>query len=115
MALNDFETERVEKTVATYVQKHRPPVDVRELVDLSFRVSGQSVELFEVRPRWDNREEKVEEPIAKARYVKSRQRWSVYWMRADSKWHKYPPRPEVRTLEAFLKLVEEDKHGCFYG
>jgi hypothetical protein len=36
-------------------------------------------------------------------------------LRADLKWHKYPPKPEVPTIEAFLALVEEDEYACFYG
>ena len=115
MALNDIERKRVENLVAAYVSEHRPPAHIRDKVDLSFRFSDQSVELFEIRPRGDDHTKKLEEPIAKAKYVKSRNRWLVYWMRADLKWHKYPPHPEVRTIEAFLKLVEEDEHCCFYG
>ena len=115
MALNDVERKRVENAVAEYVTKHRPPAHIRDQVDLSFRLTDQSVELFEIRPRWDDHTKKIEESIAKARYLKSRKRWLFYWKRADLKWHKYPPQPEVRTIEAFLALVEEDKHACFYG
>ena len=115
MALNDIERKRVENTVAAFVEKHRPPAHIRDQVDLAFRFVGQSVELFEIRPRWDSRTETVEEPVAKARYLKSRGEWLVYWQRADLKWHKYGPKPEVRTLEAFLALVEEDEYACFFG
>jgi len=37
------------------------------------------------------------------------------WQRADLKWHKYGPAPEVSTVQAFLALVDEDKYGCFFG
>lgn len=36
-------------------------------------------------------------------------------MRADLKWHSYPPAPVVGTVEKFLSLVAEDKHACFFG
>jgi hypothetical protein len=44
MVLNDIETKRIEKTLAAYVERRRPPVYIRDQVDLSFRVAGQSVE-----------------------------------------------------------------------
>ena len=115
MALNDIERKRVENTVAAFVEKHRPPAHIRDQVDLAFRFVGQSVEIFEIRPCGDNLTEKIEEPVAKARYLKSRDQWLVYWQRADLKWHKYEPKPEVGTLEAFLALVEEDEYACFFG
>jgi len=43
----------------------------------------------------------VEEPIAKARYVKIRDVWKIYWMRADCKWHSYPPAPKWRPSRSF--------------
>lgn len=39
----------------------------------------------------------------------------VCWLRADLKWHRYAPVPEVGTLEEFLAVVEEDEYGCFWG
>lgn len=113
--MNDIERKRIENAVAALVTKRRPPAHVRDEVDLSFRFDGRSVEIFEVRQRFDDPAQKVEASVAKARYVKSRDRWLVYWKRADLKWHKYDPAPEVRTIDAFLKLVDEDAYACFFG
>ena len=115
MAFNDLEKNRVEKEVAAFVEKRRPPRHMRDEVDLGFRFDGTTVELFEVRARWDTPNEKIEERVAKARYVQSRDAWLVYWQRADLKWHRYDAQPEVKTLEAFLALVDEDAYGCFFG
>ena len=113
--MNDIERKRIEKAVAAFVAKRRPPVHLRDQVDLSFRFNGPSVEIFEIRPRWDEPAERVEEAVGKARYLKSRNVWLVYWQRADSKWHKYEPVPEVSTIDAFLRLVDEDEYACFFG
>ena len=113
--MNDIESKRVERTVAAFVAKRRPPVHIRDEVDLGFRFDGRYIEIFEVRRRWDNPTERIEEAVAKARYLKSRDEWLVYWQRADLKWHKYGPMPEVRTVEAFLQLVDMDEYGCFFG
>jgi hypothetical protein len=113
--MDDLERKRVENAVAAFVARRRPPAHLRDQVDLSFRFDARTVEIFEIRPRWDNPAQKIEEAIAKARYVKSRGRWLVYWQRANLKWHKYDPLPEVRTIDAFLKLVDEDACACFFG
>ena len=84
-------------------------------VDLSFRVKGQSVEIFEIRPMWNDSNKTIEESVAKATYVKSRNIWKIFWQRADLKWHSYKPEPEVKTLEEFLEVVERDEYCCFFG
>ena len=115
MALNDIERKRAEKTVQTFVEKHRPPPHIRPELDLGFRVSGQSVELFEVRPVWDRPQEKREHPVAKATFVRRQAIWKIYWRRAVLKWHRYEPLPEVANLDNFLAEVAKDEYGCFRG
>jgi hypothetical protein len=115
MAFGGFEKKRVEKILGRYVEKNRPPADIRNKVDLSFRITGQSVEIFEIRPLWNNPEKKTEEPVAKATYVKSRNLWKVYWQRANLKWHRYDPAPEVARIEDFIKIIERDEYACFFG
>jgi hypothetical protein len=115
MALSEFETKKIEKEVAAFVEKRRPPPHIRPELDLGFRVKNQSVEIFEIRPLWDNPEERIEEPVAKATYVKTQRVWKVYWQRADLKWHRYDPDPEVDTLSEFLGLVDRDEYACFFG
>lgn len=116
MALSEFEYKRAEKLAGTFAERHRPPAHVRAKLDFSFRIEGQSIVLFEVRPRWRGEPgETMENPCAKATYVKTRGVWRIYWMRQDLKWHAYPPCPETRDLESFLQLVDEDAHHCFFG
>ncbi len=115
MALSEFETKKIEKEVSAFVEKRRPPPYIRPELDLGFRVRNQSVEIFEIRPLWNNLEERIEEPVAKATYVKTQQVWKVYWQRADLKWHRYDPDPEVDTLSEFLVLVDRDEYACFFG
>lgn len=113
--MNDIEKKRVENAVAAFVAKRRPPEHLRDKVDLAFRFDGRYVEIFEIRPRWDKPAEKIEEAVARARYFKSRDEWVVYWQRADMKWHKYIPDAEVKTIQALLRVVDEDEYGCFFG
>lgn len=115
MALSEFETKKCEKLVGEFVEKRRPPAHIRNELDLGFRVKDQSVEIFEIRPMWKNPEQKMEEPVAKTTYVKTQKIWKVYWQRADLKWHRYDPNPEVSSLEEFLEIVDRDEYACFFG
>lgn len=115
MAISEFEIKRCEKELEKFMEAKRPPVHIRDKVDLRYRITGQSVEIFETRPRFGKPDEKMEEAVAKTTFVKTQNVWKVYWMRQDLKWHSYPPAPEVRYFEEFLDLVREDAHGCFFG
>jgi hypothetical protein len=115
MAISEFERRRVEKLASEYVEKHRPPVHIRSELDIGYRISDQSLELFEIRPRWDNPSEILEHSFAKTTYIKKSKTWKIYWMRQDLKWHGYEPAPEVTSLEEFLSIVSEDAFACFHG
>ena len=115
MAFSEFEIKRYERIVGEFLDRRRPPVHLRDKVDIGFRIERQSVEIYEIRSRWHDPKEKYESSVAKATYVKSRDLWKVYWMRADMKWHGYDTGSVVRTLEEFLEVVAEDSHGCFWG
>lgn len=115
MAFSDFEQKRYAKVVGAYVETRRPPVHIRGELDIGFRVVGQSIEIFETRPVWQSPDESVENPIIKATYVKRRDVWRIFWQRADLRWHRYDPEPEVHRLEDVLDVAERDPHGCFYG
>ena len=95
--------------------KHRPPLHLRDQVREGQRIEGQEIELFLVRPLFSDPAQHIEQSIAKTRYVKARDVWQVFWKRADLKWHRYPPQLEVKSLAAFLKLVDADPNGCFWG
>jgi len=115
MAFSEFELKMVEKAVKGFIEKRRPPPHIRKELDLGYRLKNQSVEIFEIRPCWDNPKEIVEIPIAKATYMKSQGVWKIYWQRADSKWHGYEPQPEAKNIEEFLSVVGSDEYACFFG
>jgi len=115
MAISEFELKRCEKKLEQFLEENRPPAHIRAEVDLAYRISGQSIEIFEIRPGFRDTSKVTEISVAKTTYVKSQKVWKVYWMRQDLKWHSYPPAPQVRHLEEFLTLVKEDANACFFG
>ncbi len=115
MAISEFEVKRCEREVEKFLDVRRPPVHIRNEFDLGYRIESQSVELFEIRPEWQNPEKKIETPFAKATYIKKEKLWKVYWLRQDLKWHSYTPAPSVKYFEEFLSIVNEDANACFFG
>ncbi len=116
MAFSELEKKRLETLAAAFVERHRPPPRLRAEMDFGFRLSGRSIELFEIRLRWQGAPgETTETPVAKATYVIAQKHWKVYWQRADLKWHSYPGAPTVSSAEKFFAIVSEDKHACFFG
>jgi len=114
MAFTISELDIIKKEVDNFIFKRRPPENVRNQVDLNYKIDKQSIVIFEIRKMF-RQEEMVDIPIAKATYVLKEKKWKIYWQRADLKWHSYEPQKEVKTLKAFLKVVDDDKFGCFWG
>ena len=115
MALSEIELKHCEKALAQFLRRRRPPINIRDQLDISYKVAGHSVEIFEIRPDWRDRTKKMEAPVAKATYVRTKNQWKVFWIRRDLKWHAYEPNPEVKSLEAFLNVVDRDEYCCFFG
>lgn len=115
MAIETLHTLEIIEALENFLDRKRPGEELRNKVDLGYKIEKQSVVIYEVRPRWDNPPEMIESPFAKATFVLSRQLWKVYWRRSDNKWHTYTPEPEVDSIKDFTSLVEEDEYYCFWG
>lgn len=115
MAFTRLERQHVRQAMEEFLKRRRPPEEIRGQLDIGYRISDQSIEIFEIRPAWREPGTTLEESVARTTYVRSRDVWKVYWMRRDLRWHPYDPDREVTTLEAFLRIVERDDLGAFWG
>jgi hypothetical protein len=115
MAIDTIQTLEVIEVMENFLSSNRPPEDIRHELDLGYKIDGQSIVVFEIRPQWNKPEVILEFPVAKTTFIKSKNIWKVFWKRSNLKWDGYPPKPTVKNLQAFTKLVEEDKHHCFFG
>ena len=115
MAIDALQTLDIIEAMENFIARKRPPEHIRLKLDIGYKIEQQSVIIFEIRPQWNKPEVIREHPVAKTTFVKTKNHWKVFWVRADLKWHAYPPAPTVKTISAFTKLVEEDKHHCFWG
>jgi hypothetical protein len=115
MTLDIIKTAEVIEVLENYIDEIRPPENVRSKLDIAYKIDNQSVIICEIRPLYNNPEVKIEEYIAKATWVKAKGYWKIFWERADLKWHSYAPHPTAHNILEFVEVVEEDKHGCFWG
>jgi Protein of unknown function (DUF3024) len=115
MAISTLQTLEIIEAMENFLDEKRPPEHLREQVDLMYKIEGQSVLIYEVRPVWNKPGEFGEYGVAKATYVNSNDEWKVYWLRSNQKWYPYTPHEYVSTLKEFADIVLEDKHHCFFG
>ena len=115
MALTPEQVTGITSALEDFMARRRPPVELRDRLDHGWRIEAQSVLIFSTRSLSFQPGTRIEEPIAKATFVSTTHRWKIFWMRADGKWHGYPALPEALLFEEFLREVDEDPKGCFWG
>ena len=115
MALSEIEIKRCEKALAVFMERRRPPPAIRSQLDMVYKMSGHSVEIFEVQPHWQDHSKTMKTPVARVTFVRTKNHWKVFWMRHDLKWHGYPPKVQVASFEASLGVVDRDEHCCCFG
>lgn len=116
MAFTEDELKQCEPIIASFIEEQRPREEIRSQVDLDYAIDidDQSIEIFEIRLH-PFKNEKGKIPIAKTKWVRRQRVWKIYWQRADMKWHKYDPVPQVETLGEFMEELQEDPRACFWG
>ena len=115
MAIDTLQTLEVIEAMENFIARKRPPEHIRAKLDLGYKIEDQSMLVFEIRPQWDKPKVFREYPVAKTTFVKTKNHWEVFWMRADLNWDRSTPKPIVTTIKEFCELVEEDQYHCFFG
>lgn len=115
MAVTNLQVLDIIEVMEAFLERQRPPEHMRPKLDIGYKIEGQSIIIHEIRPLYNDASEIIYPEVAKTTFVKVKNHWKVFWFRADLKWHAYGPKPTVKTLKEFLKLVEEDKYACFWG
>jgi hypothetical protein len=115
MAIPEPEMRACLKAAGEFIEKIRPPLDIREDLDYRADIKGSELVIASVRPSFQDKRRKTEGPVAKAKWIGAEKVWRLYWMRADLKWHSYEPLPEARSIDVLLNEVRRDPHGCFFG
>jgi hypothetical protein len=114
MAFSELELKRIEQTVGEFCRK-RSLAHLRDKLRLEYSVKGHEVVIVERRPRWDNPIEWIESPVAKLKFIRSANKWRLYWQRADLKWHEYPGLSSSDRISDLVREIDADPLACFFG
>jgi hypothetical protein len=114
MTFTELELRRIDKTVGELCRRLSPPQYGKEL-RLVYEVAGHDVSIWEERSPWHGQGAWTHQGIAKFCYLRSRQTWTLYSMRADLKWHVFEPAAPTNDLDALVAIVAENRSGAFFG
>jgi len=115
MPLNDIERAQVQATVGAMVERQQPPPEIQDQLRIEMEIDGHRVRVWTVRPQYMNPTETVRSAVAQFTYVRTRDAWTLHWMRADGKWHRWRPEESTGPLADLVRIVEEDRAGAFWG
>jgi hypothetical protein len=115
METENIETAEVIAAMKNFLTEMRPPEEDRDESDIAYKIEGQSIIIFEIRPQWNKPEIIGEHPFAMATYIKAENIWKVFYMNENSNWEVYKQKIAVNSIKEFTKLVEDDKYQYFFG
>lgn len=94
----------------------RVPVHLQDELRVEVDVDRLSITVLECRAPWaDWMTEWTRRPVARFRYTKSHNEWTLYCYRGSGKVERFPlaePTPHIETL---LEIVDDDPTGIFWG
>jgi hypothetical protein len=114
MPLSDFTKKLIETELTEYCER-RIPIDVRDQVKLTHKIAGYKVNLVETRPYHRDPSIWTETPIAQFRLDRDTNKWSLYWMDRNSRWHLYDLIKPSADFDDMLKALDNDETGIFWG
>jgi hypothetical protein len=115
VAFNDAELKLIDATVGELC-RNSSPLEHRDELRCVYDIEGHAASVFEERPPWDGSPgDWTRAGVARFRYFRSRGEWTLYWMRADLRWHVFDAAPPTSNLAALVAIVEENRYGAFWG
>lgn len=93
------------------------PEHVRDEIRIELDVTDRAITVLECRPPWhpDYGPEWTRFPIARLRYTKSRDEWSLYWRDRHLKFHEYDLAEPSHDVQDLLDEIDSDRTGIFWG
>ena len=114
MALQNEIKNEVENALRKFCER-RVPEHVRDKVRLNFPIRGNSVILFEERPRWNKPTEWINSKVAQFRFDPLTNKWSLHCRDWNGRWHNYTLVQPEKDFNELLGEVDRDPTGIFWG
>lgn len=105
----------IENMIQKYIEEMRPPIDIRDKLDIGYKYKNNTLEIYEIRPHWKNKEIIRNHSFAKAKFIKSRNTWDIYWMRANGNWIKLKTSSKTNSINHVFEIINTDEQNCFFG
>jgi hypothetical protein len=115
MALPILVKTLVEKKVGDFCKK-RVPAHVLDKLNLSNKIRGNNVTIFENRAPWHpDMKEWTSMAIAQLRYDEKTGKWTLYCADRNDRWHEYYDMEPTKDIGKILAEIDEDPTGIFFG
>jgi DUF3024 family protein len=116
VAFSEIELKKIDKLVGGLCRSKTKP-DIRDQLRFEYEIKNHNVYIWEVRPVFFDPTQETKHGVARFQFIRTRNRWKLYWMRADLKWHAYEPEPgqAMTDLKEQVAEVENDRYGAFFG
>ena len=116
MPFSEIELRYIEDTVGKMCGRRSPPL-LRDELRIIYEVERLDVVVYEERPNWRDPKKWSRMGVAKFKYSRKDGKWKLFWMRSDSKWHRYEMGMPggAKRLEELVKEVDNDPYGAFFG
>ena len=107
----EIDVERVRRWAAV-----RVPFAVQDKVRLEVETDSLSITIVERRVPWPAGDtEWTRDPVARLRYTKSPNEWTLYCYRGTGKHERYPFAPATPHIEKLLDVIDRDETNIFWG
>jgi len=80
-----------------------------------YRIDEHAVSIFEERPPWRGFGPWTSHGVARLRFSRPRNLWTLSRLCRDLKWHRYLPAPSSVDLAGLVAIVEADECGPLFG
>ncbi|MBU0518061.1 DUF3024 domain-containing protein [bacterium] len=93
----------------------RSPEHLKNKLIISHKIRGNSVTIYERRPRFSKPDEWYEMIVAKFRFDSKTETWTLYYPDKNSRLHKYTEIEPTADIAVLLEEVDEDPTRIFWG
>ena len=114
MPLPDPIKAKIERIMRPYCE-NKAPEAYRDQLRVGFKFRGNSVTLYEERPRFREPETWVDIVVAQFRYDPHSEQWTLYCADRNSRWHRFDYIEPNKSFKRLLDVVDEDPTGIFWG
>lgn len=113
MAFTELELRFIRK-ILDRICIRRSPVHLCDKIRTAYEIKNHDVIVYEER-KFGDRVHWSRTECAKFKYDRTGNRWKLYWMRRDRKWHRYASDLDSTELNALVAEVDQDRNGAFFG